>query len=333
MKKVSITLIVMILVALLAGCSNGTSATEATQPVAGGGEKLVEEFLSEPVHIIVPYAAGGGADIFVRVTAKYLTEELGTDVVIDNKPGAGGVVASTEYLTEEANSNTLLYTNSSLMSYIPKSQKTAYARNDFEPIISMQIIQFGLYISPENTGIETMADLEAYAKDNRIVFGSPGVGKPLHGSQVKIYTAMGADNETLTYEHGNQGIVNLLANDTQIIATGLSVADQFVQEGSIVPLAILSAEDYNGPYGKLDSVYKYGYEMSNDMLTMFVTRSGTEDVIVDLLHDALLKVTQNEDYLAEMEKASDLEYKVMDRDGINVFLDNMDLVSDQLLAE
>jgi|GEM_PF-1477934 len=333
MKKISIVLMVMLLVGLFAGCSNGTTASEATASAGDSGEKLVEEFLSEPLHIIVPYAAGGGADITVRLTAKYLAEELGTEVVVDNKPGAGGVVASTEYLTEKANTRTILFTNSSLMSYVPKSQNTAYNRADFEAISSLQVIQFALYTSPDNTGIESIEDLQAYAKENRIIFGSPGVGKPLHGSQAKIYTTMGAENETLTYEHGNQGIVNLLANDTQILATGLSVADQFVQEGTVVPLVMLSAEDYDGPYGKIPSIYNYGYNYSNDMLTMFVTRAGTDDAIVDHLYNAFASVVENEEYQTEIEKASNLEFKVMDREGVNSFLDEMDKVTDQLLAE
>lgn len=332
MKKISVLLMIMLLVTMLAGCSNGGAESNSQAQVADG-DKLVEEYLSEPLHIIVPYGAGGGADVFVRVVAKYMAEELGTEIVVDNKPGAGGVVASTEYLQEEANTRTLLYTNSSLMSYIPKAQKTAFSRRDFEPIISMQIIQFGLYSAPGNTGIETMIDLETYAKDNRVLFGSPGVGKPLHGSTEKILNMMGAENDTVTHENGNQGIVNLIGDSTQLVAVGLSSADQFVQEGTIVPLAVLSKEDYDGTYGKLDSVYKYGYEFSNDMLTMFAVRGGTDDAIVDRLHEALYNVTEDEAFRTELDKAQDAAYKVMDRDGINAFLDNMDVVSDRLLAE
>ncbi|GAA0178500.1 hypothetical protein SH2C18_15470 [Clostridium sediminicola] len=334
MKTIRIGLVMMLVISFLVGCSSGTEKNSVDQ---GNGksnsEQLVQKFLSEPVNIIVPYAPGGGADVANRIIAKYLADELGTDVVVNNKPGAGGVVAATEYLAEEANTNTIIYTNSSIMSYVPKAQTTAFKRTDFEPIISFQSLKFGLYVSPENTGIKTVEDLENYAKENRIVFGSPGIGKPLHGTQKEIYTGMGAESETVTYENGNQGIVNLISNDTIVMATTLNAADQFVQEGSIVPLAVLSDEDYDGTYGKIDSIYDYGYEMSNDMLTMFAIRSGTDDAIKELLYSALLNVTKNEEFKKEMEKAQNVEYKIMDSDGIKVFLDNMDKISEQLLNE
>ncbi|WP_105614346.1 tripartite tricarboxylate transporter substrate binding protein [Vallitalea okinawensis] len=334
MKKICIGIMVILLLSSLVGCSNNEEITSDKNSNEGSSsEKIVEEYLSEPLRIIVPYAAGGGADIANRLIAKYLSDELGTDVIVENKPGAGGVVASTEYLTEKANTNTIIYTNSSLMSYIPMAQKTAFTRKDFDPIFSFQIIQFGLYAAPENTGIKSIEDLEAFAKENRIVFGSPGVGKPLHSTQKKIYTAMGAESETVTAENGNQGIVNLLANDTNVYATSLSTADQFVKEGSIVPLAILSNEDYDGPYGKMNSISDYGYEVSNDMLTMFAIRSGTDEAIINRLYEGLLNVCRNEEFIKEMEKAQNLEMKNMDAEQIKAFLDDMDKISEELLSE
>ncbi|MBF9018295.1 MULTISPECIES: tripartite tricarboxylate transporter substrate-binding protein [unclassified Oceanispirochaeta] len=333
MKQKSFIVILGIIMIFTWSCSgrNNAGNTSESGEKSEGSSKVVENFLKEPLYIIVPYAAGGGADIANRVIAGYLADELGTEVVVENVLGAGGIVAATQYLTEKPNTNRVLFTNSSLLSYIPLSQKTKFTRDDYEPFFSLQVIQFALYAAPSSSGIDSMESLKKYAGENRIVFGGPGHGTPLHSIQSNIYTQMGADNDTVTYDNGNQGIVNLISGDTTVMSTAISLADQFVQEGSIVPLAILSANDYDGIYGKITSIKNYGYELYNDMLTMYAIRKGTDPEIINLLYGAFDRVMNNETFKAEMAKAQSAEYRNMNGREISIFLDEMDKINKVLV--
>lgn len=340
MKKISSSLLLLMLVALLfVGCSKNTASDSSAKEVSQEStqktdSEIIEDYLSEPLHISVPYIAGGGADNFIRIIAKYLAQEIGTNVIIDNLPGADGILALTKYQSESPNTRTIVYANSQLLSYLVKSRNTAYTRADFDPIISMQLIQFGLYASPQNTDIKNMEDLKEYAANNRVVFGCSGKANPIYFVTKSIFDELGPDNDTVVYSSGSQGIINNISNDTQVIAVGLNSTTQFVEDGTLTPLAVLSTEDYSGPYGDLDSISKYGFEdMSADMLTMFLTRSGTDEVITNFLNQSFKNVLANEGYIEEMAKVQNLKYVVMDKDEINDFLDVTDRVTDKILAK
>ena len=233
-------------------------------------------------------------------------------------------VAATQYLAEQPNTNRIIYMNSNLLSFIPLSQDTAFNRDDFIPFFSLQVIQFALYTAPSQTGIDSMETLEELAGEERIIFGSPGPGTPLHSIQSYMYTRMGADNDTVTYNNGSQGMVYLLGGDTMIMAASLSLAHQFVEDGSIVPLAVLSARDYDGIYGQIPSISQYGYELYNDMLTMYAIREGTDQQIVDLLYGAFERLMLNEAFKADMARAQTAEYRNLGPRDISVFLDQVD---------
>lgn len=310
----------------------------AAQAFAGGnGEDgssgSVEAFLKDPLYIIVPYPAGGGADVANRVIAQYLADELGTEVVVENMPGAGGTLAATQYLTEPANTNRIIYTNSSIMSYIPMVRDVEFSREDFEPFFSLQVIQFALYAAPAITGIDSMEKFKEFASNNRVVFGSPGVGTPLHDTQEYVYDHMGADNDAVAYSRGNEGIVNLISGDTHVMATSISLANQFVEDGSIVPLAVLSENAYDGVYGQIPSINSFGYNVSNDMLTMYATSKGTDGAIVGLLYEAFINVINDPAFRDEMAKAQSAEYRNLDGDGIADFLDEMDAINSVIVSE
>jgi len=183
-----------------------------------------------------------------------------------------------------------------------------------------------LYAAPKNTGIETMDDLKEYGQNNKILFGSPGKGKPLYESQKQLFEMMGVEYNTITYENGYKGILNLLGDSTTVLATSTTVASDYLKTGDLVALSMLSPDDFtteDGVVVKSISSFDNNYDFNNDMLGLFATRAGTDTEIVQYLNDSLRSVFENEEYINEIESIQNtINWKILDSNETATFLDN-----------
>lgn len=320
-KTVLFISLVILITSLVTGCSKNNSIKNegAVETSTNLEDKL--DYPKSTLKIIVPYAGGGAADIKCRIIAKYLKEEINKDVIVENVVGAGGVIGMTNYLNEDPNTDSIIYTNSSLLSFTPKAQKVAYTKDDFTPIISCDSIVFGMYTAPKNTDIYSMEDLVEYAKNNKILFGSPGKGKPIYETQKQLFEALGSDYNTITYENGSKGILNLLSGSTNVLVTSTSSAKDYIKNGDLVNIAMMSEQDFVDPLGnEIHSIYDYGYKLNNDMLGIFAIRKGTDQEIIDLLYDSIKNVLENEEYRKEITAIQDIIWDIRDSEDILAFL-------------
>ncbi|MDC7237260.1 MAG: tripartite tricarboxylate transporter substrate binding protein [Sphaerochaetaceae bacterium] len=321
-KTVMLISLLMLITSLVTSCTKDDSTKINNANLDSNTTK--ESTLDYPkstLKIIVPYAGGGAADIKCRIIAKYLKDELNTDVIVENVIGAGGVIGMTNYLNEEPNTDTIIYTNSSLLAFTPKAQKVAYTKDDFTPIISCDSIIFGMYTAPKNNNILSMEDLVEYAKTNKILFGSPGKGKPIYETQKQLFTALGSDFDTITYENGAKGILNLLGDSTDVLVTSTSAAKDYIKSGDLVNIAMMSDKDFVDPLGnEIKSIYDYGYKLNNDMLGIFAIRKGTDQEIVNYLNKSIKNVLENEEYRNEITEIQDIIWDIRDSESIQNFL-------------
>ncbi len=313
MKKVVTILLVIALALTTWGCTEKDDTLNSQESGLGYPKKTLR--------IVVPYPGGGAADIKCRIIAKYLKEEINTNVIVENVVGAGGVVAMTNYLTESPNTDTIIYTNSSLISFTPKSQKVAYSREDFQPIISSDSILFGLYTAPKHTGITTFEELIEFSENNKVLFGSPGKGKPVYETQKQFFDALGSQNDTITHENDAKGVLNLLGGSIHVLGASTTNTKDYIKSGDLQPLVMMSERNVTDPLGnEITSIYNYGYNLSNDMLGLFAIRSGTDPEIVDFLYTSIQAVFTNEAYRTEITAIQDMNWDIRDPKGIDAFL-------------
>ena len=124
------------------------------------------EYPDRPVHIIVPVAAGGGVDVMARMLAQQLAERLHQTVVVENRPGAAGIIGSKAVIAAPADGYTLLYTPSSLSLSVVVRQVPPYdVSKDFTPIINVAISPYVLVVNP-SVPAHSLKEFIAYAKAN-----------------------------------------------------------------------------------------------------------------------------------------------------------------------
>src|SRR5439155_12241474 len=138
---------------------------------------------TRPIHLIVPLAAGSAVDNAMRIVAERMSENIGQGIVIENQPGAAGLIGTERVAKAAADGYTIGGFNDSIMTMLPN----LYAKlpwnivKDFEPVSLMATIEWGL-VTTSDSPYRTAADLIAAAKANpgKINYGSGGNGSPQH---------------------------------------------------------------------------------------------------------------------------------------------------------
>ncbi|WPH15921.1 Bug family tripartite tricarboxylate transporter substrate binding protein [Variovorax paradoxus] len=172
-----------------------------------------------PIRIVAPYAAGGAGDESARAIADGLSKALGQPVVVDNKPGAGGVIGADLVAKSPADGYTLLAgANGTLINPIIH-RKLPYAASDLVPVSGVSFSP-SLIVADPDIGVKTLAELQAHAKtDPRgIFFGTTGVGSTGHFSGEMIKAALGVPFTFVQYKGSGETNLALGSHQVQLIS-------------------------------------------------------------------------------------------------------------------
>lgn len=170
-----------------------------------------QTFPSKPVRIVVPFGAGGVADLTARTVAQKLSESLGQPVVVENKPGAGGVVAGDAVAKAEPDGHTLLLmsngtaVSSSLFKSLPFD-----TLRDFAPISTLGFFDIAI-VTPADSKFKTLGELLAFAKANpgKLNLGSINIGSTQNLAAELFKTASGADLQIVPF-NGTPAVITAL---------------------------------------------------------------------------------------------------------------------------
>lgn len=340
-NKFAASILAGIMVFSLAGCkdtstASGTTATEATtvateETVASSGETAgasgeESNWPTGPVSIFIGAKAGSNLDIKARLISKYLTEELGQPVVVDNRPGAGGITACTQFLAEEPNSNSLQYFAASYLAVAPIYNTVEYKPEDFVIASGVDSVENGFFVDA-SLGIKTLDEFKAYAEGKVIKFASTGVGSDTFLLSRTLMDMMDIKSDTVTGNGFPDMIVSTIAGDTEITYCAMETARQYVAEGSLVPLAVCNAEAYTGyaeeGYAEVPSLTSLGYDIEYATITWLAMRAGTDEAVLNKLRTSLENVYANEEFQAEMSAAGFLMLEDTSAETVTATVDKM----------
>lgn len=200
-------------------------------------------FPSRPVHLFVPYSPGGGVDILARTLGEAVSRQWGQSVVVENRPGAGGVVASQALVTSPPDGYTLIVvasghaTNPYLYPKIPYDTFKA-----FTPI-SLLASSPNILLVRADSPFLTLSDVtaQARAKPGSLTFGHAGNGTSTHLAGELLKRLAGIDLEAISYKGGAPAINDLLGGQIQISFNNGPEASGQLEAGSLRALAVTTA--------------------------------------------------------------------------------------------
>lgn len=206
----------------------------------GAGPLWAESYPSKPITIVVAYPAGGDTDALVRLYAEKLSTRIGQPVVIDNKPGASGVIGSSLVSKAPADGYTLLFAPStfSIAQLVLKTGSGGYdVLNGFTPIIQTGTLPLAL-VSSSASGIKSFKDLTAASKSQQLTFASPGSGSPMHILGEMVNKATGLKLAHVPYKGVAPAINDVLGGHVPLTYITLGPVAPYLQGGKLNVLAV-----------------------------------------------------------------------------------------------
>jgi tripartite-type tricarboxylate transporter receptor subunit TctC len=203
-------------------------------------EARAQAYPNRPVRLVVGYATGGGTDIIGRMVAQYLAPRLGQAVVVENKPGAGGNIATEMVAKAPPDGYTLLLAvnNIAINPYIYRKMEVDVAR-ELRGIGIVANSPIVLVASP-NAPVKSLAELIAYAKQNpgKLSYGTPGVGTPQHLAVELLNSMAGLSMVHIPYKGSGPSLADLMAGQIPLASAAINSAQPLIVSGRIRGLAV-----------------------------------------------------------------------------------------------
>jgi tripartite-type tricarboxylate transporter receptor subunit TctC len=207
------------------------------------GIAYAQSYPTQPVRIIVGFAAGSGSDILARLMAQWLTERLGQQVIIENRAGAGGNVGTEAVVKAPPDGYTLL-------KVVPANtvNDTLYDKlafnfiRDIAPVAGMVRVPYVVVVNP-SLPVTTVPELIAYAKANpgKLNFASAGVGTGIHMSGELFKMMAGVDMVHVPYRGAGNAMTDLIGGAVQLMFDTSQASIPHIKAGKVRALAVSTA--------------------------------------------------------------------------------------------
>ena len=208
------------------------------------GMLKAQEYPLKPIHIVIPFAPGGGADVLMRPLSKKLNEILGQPIVLDSKPGANGNIGA--QFTSKANPDgyTLLVGNSSIPISVSLYRNLGYDPLKDLTMISLITMAPSTLVTNTTYPVKTVSDLIKLAKENpgKINYGSAGSGSTPHLGMEMLGLATGTKFTHIPYKGAGPAVTALLGGEVDVLITNTSTILSQVQAKRLNPIAVTSAQ-------------------------------------------------------------------------------------------
>jgi tripartite-type tricarboxylate transporter receptor subunit TctC len=219
------------------------AALSASLPTQAAAEDSAASYPNRPIRIIVPYAAGGGTDLLARTWAQALNKELGQNVIVENMPGANGIIG-TAYAAKAAPDGYTLYIATYGFPVTPLLIKNAqYTVDDFAPIIRTGTGPLALVVAADSP-YKTTADLikAAKARPGALNCATLGDGSQEQMGSQKFQSAAKVKLTEIAYKGGAPAIVDIMGGHIDMMFEGLPTVMSYARSGKLRALAVTGAE-------------------------------------------------------------------------------------------
>jgi tripartite-type tricarboxylate transporter receptor subunit TctC len=269
-----------------------------------GAHAHAGDYPEKPIRVIVPYVAGGAADITARVIAQKMSMSMGVALVVENKPGANGMIG-TDFVAKSApDGYTLLLDASGPLVVNPALYaKTPYDPvRDFAPITQITSYQYVLVV-PRQSSIHSLDDLiaQARAKPGQLSYGSAGVGAGGHLAGELLALMTGTQLVHVPYKGNAQALTDVLSGQLSFTFDTVVTAAPHIQSGRLRAYAV-SGPRRAGVLPDVPTMEELGYK--GYAVTQFqglLAPAGTDPRVIARLHDEAVKAARMPDVVRKLE--------------------------------
>lgn len=273
------------------------------------GLAKAEDWPTRPVTFVVPFAAGGITDTVARRMATVMTEKLGQPVVVENHPGAGGIVGTESVANAKADGYTIIYSSGGPMSILPQLQKGKLSYDPIKAFIHIRGVSSSsqMIVANPATPYNNITELVEYAKANpgKVTFGSPGIGTAQHLVGELLKSAAGIDMLHIPYKAGSAQMTDLMAGVIDLSFDYVSVVKPYVDSGKMKVIGT-TAPERNVAYPDAQTVVEAGFPGGVNVASSWVSApAGIDQAIVDKL-SAVVEETMKDPGIVEFFKTTGL---------------------------
>ena len=254
------------------------------------------------ITMIVGFAAGGAADTAARIISKKLGENIGANVVVDNRGGAGGNIAHQVAANGPSDGGTILFGSVGPLTIAPHMMKLPYDPfKDLAPI-SMGVNFPNILVVNSSTGIKTFSEYIAYAKKNpkKLEYASTGPGSASHLAGELLDEMAGIDTVHVPYKGGAPAMQDLLGERVAAYFSTYSTAQAYIENGKLNALAVTGPQRLKA-LPKVPTIAESGYPGFNAInWYAFVASSKVPAPVLDRWNAEIVKVLKSPDVAKQL---------------------------------
>ena len=265
-------------------------------------DAAAQAYPSRPIRLVVGYAPGGGTDSVARVFADKISQSLGQSVIVDNRPGAAGNIASDYVVRAAPDGYTILMGNVGPMAVNPYLYKLSFdPMRDLAPVTLLATAPLLVVVNPK-LPVQTLQDLVALARrqPGKLSYSSAGVGSSNHLAGALFNIEAGTDIVHVPYKGAAPAVTDLISGQVQLSFQTLPSVGSNVKANMLQALAVTSATR-SAVYPDVPTAAEAGlnnFEVS--AWYSIVVPAGTPRPIIDRLHDEFVKALNQKEVVEKL---------------------------------
>jgi tripartite-type tricarboxylate transporter receptor subunit TctC len=261
--------------------------------VTAASSARAQNYPARPIHLVVPYPAGGGTDFFARLVGGKMSELIGQPVVIENKPGAATNLGADSVAKAAPDGYTILLGDVATYAANPSLYKKMPfdPDKDFAPISLLCSSPHLLTVHP-SVPAQSVNELIALAKASpgKFSFASAGRGTPAHLAGELFKLTFGLDITHVPFNGGGPATAATVGGHVPIGVPALPTGVTYVRGGNLRALALFSSKRASALPEVPTMAEASGHDLPADIINGFVVPSGTPKPVIDLLYREVIKV-------------------------------------------
>lgn len=318
MEKIlkSSTILCFLILSFIVGCSNNSVDEDVSSA------EVETTYPNKEITLYVPYSPGGSNDTAARVLAEYMSKYLEKTVIVENKPGAGGVTQTAEFTKASADGYKLQFsTDDPFTTLSVLHDNLNYTQENFDFLFAPLSASTVIAVNSDSP-YETIEDLieDLTNSGEQIRFGHPGVGTVPHFSGEVAFKNMNIQAQHVPYDGGGQALNALLGGDVEVQLTPEATILPQVEAGKVRALAVTSEE--RSPFIDVPALKELDYDIEMGSLMSVYAPAGIPEEIKAVLIKAFQEIIEDPKFI---EAAEDLNLTIDGRTGEEVeeYLDNV----------